>query len=481
MPYVVKLIKAGKVHGMMGPYTTLKTAKRDAQMLADGAEKGVKVYVEQDVPSYLGGTGEGPHYKAKRSTSTKRNPKFKKGEIVKYIAGGSLKRAPYVSTRSDGWIVVQERGGRTAHDPRLVHADKKAAKAKRNPKGVWVKAGGYHHYRDPDTGETLADVEDTFRTQDRNHKATRYEVKGELFGGLREAKAAAIATARKRNPHLKPGDRVKVDGYTGTVVRDLGGDQYEVRMPGGLAVKSLAGVPPIRGGRAKGGAKRNPSAAKRAERTVLAVMAEAARDDRAGSFTLLEERKAIKRLASEGVVEIVSEGPSGYKVSGHRTEIMARMLKKNPRGKARSNPKRKNPDTDVVSDMGDVYVERDRIDGTYSVVVYDGSRYLVASEWTREAPAIKDAKAWRSMPIRGRRAAIAASYKRNPSRKQMENAIAGKMPPGSKKGRGASRVIMLTGDSAKVLGVKNYTKLLMASLTNDQVDTLHKFLVLRIR
>jgi hypothetical protein len=210
-------------------------------------------------------------------------------------------------------------------------------------------------------------------------------------------------------------------------------------------------------------------------------MAEAARDDRAGSFTLLEERKAIKRLASEGVVEIVSEGPSGYKVSGHRTEIMARMLKKNPRGKARSNPKRKNPDTDVVSDMGDVYVERDRIDGTYSVVVYDGSRYLVASEWTREAPAIKDAKAWRSMPIRGRRAAIAASYKRNPSRKQMENAIAGKMPPGSKKGRGASRVIMLTGDSAKVLGVKNYTKLLMASLTNDQVDTLHKFLVLRIR
>lgn len=384
MPYVVKLIKAGKVHGMMGPYTTLKTAKRDAQMLADGAEKGVKVYVEQDVPSYLGGTGEGPHYKAKRSTST------------------------------------------------------------------------------------------------------------------------------KRNPHLKPGDRVKVDGYTGTVVRDLGGDQYEVRMPGGLAVKSLAGVPPIRGGRAKGAAKRNPDEAapscSRPDGSFLPVpqcrpgpqpVPPASLVIDGKTWTLREQagtaaqaKAQAKALRSKGYqthIEVRDAGIGIYsrgRAKGGKASptVSSPVTAKKRRSVAarKGAAKRKNPDTDVVSDMGDVYVERDRIDGTYSVVVYDGSRYLVASEWTREAPAIKDAKAWRSMPIRGRRASIAASYKRNPSRKQMENAIAGKMPPGSKKGRGASRVIMLTGDSAKVLGVKNYTKLLMASLTDDQVDTLHNFLVLRM-
>lgn len=74
----------------------------------------------------------------------------------------------------------------------------------------------------------------------------------------------------------------------------------------------------------------------------------------------------------------------------------------------RENPRHRNPDTDVVATLGDVWVERDRIDGSYSVRVYDGSYYLVASEWTREAPAIEEAQKWRSVPIRQRRAAIEA-------------------------------------------------------------------------
>ena len=63
-------------------------------------------------------------------------------------------------------------------------------------------------------------------------------------------------------------------------------------------------------------------------------------------------------------------------------------------------------------------------------------------------------------------------------RKKMENAIAGKMPPDSKKGRGANRVIMLTGDSAKVIGKDNYSSHKMSDLSDDEITTLYNFLVL---
>jgi hypothetical protein len=81
-----------------------------------------------------------------------------------------------------------------------------------NPKhsrGKWVKIGHEYYYRDSDTGETLApSVEDTFRTRDRNHKATRYYVEiddeVDFAGGLREAKAFAVANMyRNRNPSRK--------------------------------------------------------------------------------------------------------------------------------------------------------------------------------------------------------------------------------------------------------------------------------------
>ena len=63
-------------------------------------------------------------------------------------------------------------------------------------------------------------------------------------------------------------------------------------------------------------------------------------------------------------------------------------------------------------------------------------------------------------------------------RKKMENDIAGKMPPDSKKGRGANRVIMLTGDSAKVIGKDNYSRHKMSDLSDDEITTLYNFLVL---
>jgi hypothetical protein len=63
-------------------------------------------------------------------------------------------------------------------------------------------------------------------------------------------------------------------------------------------------------------------------------------------------------------------------------------------------------------------------------------------------------------------------------RKKMENAIAGKMPPGSKKGRGANRVIMLTGDSAKVVGKDNYSRHKMSEMSEDEITALYNFLVL---
>ena len=63
-------------------------------------------------------------------------------------------------------------------------------------------------------------------------------------------------------------------------------------------------------------------------------------------------------------------------------------------------------------------------------------------------------------------------------RKKMENAIAGKMPPDSKKGRGANRVIMLTGDSAKAIGKDNYSRHKMSDLSEDEITTLYNRLVL---
>ncbi len=64
------------------------------------------------------------------------------------------------------------------------------------------------------------------------------------------------------------------------------------------------------------------------------------------------------------------------------------------------------------------------------------------------------------------------------SRKKMESAIAGKMPPGSKKGRGSNRVIMLTGDSAKVIGKDNYSRHKMSEMPEDEITALYNFLVL---
>lgn len=128
--YIVRLVKAGKTHGKLGPYRSFDAAKADAQALADTAGASVKVYVE------VAGVGS---------------------------VGPAVKRK----------------------------------------------------------------------------------------------------AARKKNPHLKPGDRVMVDGYEGTVLRDVGHDSYEVRMPGGIAVKALGGVQPLRGsgaanGRKSPGRKKNP-------------------------------------------------------------------------------------------------------------------------------------------------------------------------------------------------------------------------------
>lgn len=81
------------------------------------------------------------------------------------------------------------------------------------------------------------------------------------------------------------------------------------------------------------------------------------------------------------------------------------------------------------------------------------------------------------------------SKRRNPTkrnkaltRRQKENAIAGKFPPDSKRGRGDNRVIMVTGSVAEILGVPDYTRFTMASgMTDEQIDTLYDFLVLRKR
>jgi hypothetical protein len=71
--------------------------------------------------------------------------------------------------------------------------------ARANPKGAWVKIGADYYYRDPDTQETLAPgVEDTRRSYGNTSKATRYEVQGERFEWLREAKAFAISNSYAR-------------------------------------------------------------------------------------------------------------------------------------------------------------------------------------------------------------------------------------------------------------------------------------------
>ena len=81
-------------------------------------------------------------------------------------------------------------------------------------------------------------------------------------------------------------------------------------------------------------------------------------------------------------------------------------------------------------------------------------------------------------PIHAEHLRLAGSKTAAVSRKKMENAIAGKMPPDSKKGRGSNRVIMLTGDSAKVIGKANHSRHKMSDLSEDEITTLYNRLVL---
>lgn len=62
------------------------------------------------------------------------------------------------------------------------------------------------------------------------------------------------------------------------------------------------------------------------------------------------------------------------------------------------------------------------------------------------------------------------------SRKQKENAIAKRISPSDKKGRGIHRVIMLTGNLAKKLNVPSYTTMRMIDFTDRQIDTLYQTL-----
>ena len=59
-------------------------------------------------------------------------------------------------------------------------------------------------------------------------------------------------------------------------------------------------------------------------------------------------------------------------------------------------------------------------------------------------------------------------------RSQKEDAIAAKFPPDSKKGKGPNRVLMLTGDTAKALGRKNYDSVKLSELSDEEIDKLHK-------
>ena len=60
------------------------------------------------------------------------------------------------------------------------------------------------------------------------------------------------------------------------------------------------------------------------------------------------------------------------------------------------------------------------------------------------------------------------------SRKQKENAIAKRISPSDKKGRGVNRVIMLTGNLAKSLDLPSYTTMKMIDFTDSQIDTLYQ-------
>lgn len=62
-------------------------------------------------------------------------------------------------------------------------------------------------------------------------------------------------------------------------------------------------------------------------------------------------------------------------------------------------------------------------------------------------------------------------------RSKKENAIAGKLPKGSKKGRGKSRELFLTGNLAEMLGRKEYSSVKMSDLTDAEIDKLYKRLV----
>lgn len=63
------------------------------------------------------------------------------------------------------------------------------------------------------------------------------------------------------------------------------------------------------------------------------------------------------------------------------------------------------------------------------------------------------------------------------SRARKENAVAGKFPPDSKKGRGKNRTVMLTGDVAKLLGKSSYTSVKLSELSDGDIDKLYNKLV----
>lgn len=63
------------------------------------------------------------------------------------------------------------------------------------------------------------------------------------------------------------------------------------------------------------------------------------------------------------------------------------------------------------------------------------------------------------------------------SRSKKENEIAGKLPRGSKKGRGKNREIFVTGRMADVLGMPTYSNVKMRDLSDEQIDKLHDLLV----
>lgn len=93
--YIVRLMKRGRTHGKLGPYSSFDSARSDAQALADSAGAGVKVYVEVDKP------------KRKRSTSTKRrsNPKLKAGSpaVAKRLTAYAHKLGlPFIDVRPEG-------------------------------------------------------------------------------------------------------------------------------------------------------------------------------------------------------------------------------------------------------------------------------------------------------------------------------------------------------------------------------------------